>query len=276
MQPPIPIGERILAFGTAGTRKTSGILDIASVIPDARFYVLDNEGQSYARLLHTDYQHVAERGNTYIANIWIDSWVDYVPQIEAWCRGTAKRMVKGGAPGVTAPAAGLNDWLVIDSMTRTWPAVQVWYNQEVFGEDTSDHLLALKKANKDDQKEYQKNIAIDNQWDVINPQYFKLYKAIMQWPGHVYMTADVKDLDRKNASKEQEANYGTVGVVPAGQKILPNFPHTVLLLEKTRQGTVNVTTVKDRGRRGMVKEPVNDFATDYLMGVAGWKMVRVD
>lgn len=276
LRPAIPVPERILGFGTAGTRKTSNILDIAAVIPDAKFYVMDNEGQSYRRLLYTDYQHVAERENTYIADIWIDAWDDYVPQIEAWSMGTNKRVTKNTVPGTPAPKAGPNDWLVIDSMTRTWPACQVWYNREVFGEDTADHLLALKKANKDDAKEYQKNIAVDNQWDIINPSYFKLYRAIMGWPGHVYMTADEKDLDRKNATKEQEANYGVLGKVPAGQKILPNFPHTVLYLEKTRQGTVNVTTVKDRGRRGMVKEAIEDFATGYLMEVAGWKAVRVE
>lgn len=258
LRSPIPVRERILVFGVAGTRKTSAALDIARRCVDAKFWVIDNEGQSYERLLWTEYADVAERGNFEIENVWIDEWEPYVPTIDKWRK-----------------VAGRDDWLVVDSMSRTWPAVQSWYYDKVFGSDRADHLLELRASAKD-ASQYKKNLAIDNAWDVINPQYQRLYRAIMQWPGHVYLVADQKDFDKDNATKEQDANYGTIGVIPAGQKLMPNIPQTVLWAGKTRGGTFTMTTVKDRGRESMSKAEIADFAAEYLVGVAGWKMVSVE
>lgn len=258
LRSPIRVGERILMFGVSGTRKTSSALDIARRCVDAKFYVLDNEGQSYERLLWTEYVDVAERGNYEIENVWMDEWEPYVPTIQRWRK-----------------TAGANDWLVVDSITRTWPAVQSWYYEQVFGAGTSAHLMELRKAARDE-KDYKKNLAIDNAWDVINPSYMRLYTEIMKWPGHVYLVADQKEYDAKNATKEQQANYSILGVMPAGQKQLPNIPQTVLHAEKNRAGVAMLTTVKDRGRESMSAVAVEDFATDYLVAVAGWKIVKID
>ena len=44
-----------------------------------------------------------------------------------------------------------------------------------------------------------------------------------------------------------------------------------IITKKGRKGEYTLSTVKDRGRDDVEDAELNDFAKDYLQGVAGWK-----
>lgn len=253
---PIPPRERLLVYGVEGTGKSKGLLDIARRVTDGKFYIMDND-LSYERLLYTGYLDVAERGNVVIENYDTTEWGLYIPQINEWRK-----------------VAGRNDWLVLDSTTPTWSAVSSWYSDQLFGKDKAAHMLQLKKDSKSD-REFHKAMSDSMNYTIINAEYFKLYAVLARWPGHVYLTAE-QDTIREEDEKGTRDVYGPIGFKPKGQKAIGHRTNTVLWMSRNRAGEWLMSTMKDRGREYMNKVVTTDFAADYLQGIAGWKMAKVD
>lgn len=260
LRPPIRPRERILTFGTAGTGKSTAVLEIARLCPDDQFYVADSEIFNYERLLATAFSDVEEYGNVHITPCteW-QEWVDFVAK--------------------TNPIMGRDDWMVVDMMTPTWDAVQGWFIDKVHGQDIEDFFIEKRVAQqqvKDAAKgtEVKRGFSAingeDGDWQVINKQMFRLYNDMMKCPGHWYWCAE-QDKIGKDDDKEVKATYGAYGIKPKGQKKLPHVPMTSIWLTKSRVGNWAMTTIKDRGRPEVEDEPLHNFAVDYLMGIAGWK-----
>lgn len=244
--------ERILVFGVEGTGKSNNVLAMARRIPTATFHVIDNDvSPSYRRALTGEY---ADLTNVNVTETDPDDWEDVLDAIRR-----------------IAPTVNPGDWLVVDSMSPAWQAVQSWYTAKKFGrggvdDDVDAYFTKAKaKAGKKDDDDG------DYDWVFINAQYAKLTAALFKCAGNVYITAEQKNLGSRE-DKQNTATYGAFGVKPAGQKRLGHMTHTVLLATKNRRGEFLLDTVKDRSRVDVEGLVVADFAKDYLQGVAGWKV----
>lgn len=284
-QPPIPPRERILTLGIGGVGKSAKLLDIARKCRDVTFYVWDNDN-SYERLLFTQYSDIAERepvnvadsglgyalGNVVIRNADPANWVDlliWTDLVKKHCKPNKRN--------------SSDDWMVIDSFTPTWQAVQSWFTEQIFGDDLADYFMTVRKekeefnsrAKESDKKKTLGAFEGFMDWSVINPQYGKLYSRLLNMPCHWYITAE-QDKVSSDDGPEIEKLFGAYGVKPKGQKSLGHRPMTVLILTKTRRGQYKMTTVKDRGREEVEEAEMGDFTVDYLRNLAGWKMTKVE
>lgn len=268
LKPPVGLGpERMLIYGKEGTGKSNAVLSIARRLPDAQFYVIDTDySASYHRLMATDFTDVMERGNVEV----------YVTGPHDWSAimAAAREIRAKVTPG---------DWVVADSMSPTWDAVQGWFTEQVHGDSIEEYLLDIRirrqgaadKQAKGDKKGRVKSLEafegwID--WSVINPTYFRLYRELLSHPGHLILTAEADRLGDKE-TKETRDVYGPLGFKPRGQKKLGFLTHTVLLVSRDREGFY-LDTVKDRGREDVEDLDLNDFGKDYLIKIAGWKPTR--
>jgi hypothetical protein len=259
LRSPIRPRERTLAFGIHGTGKSKAILDVARRCPSDTFYVADTDLDSYERLLATEYTDLNNVEPTPVTE-----WVEW----KEWSAKVTEKM-------------GYNDWCTFDIATSSWDMVQGWFVENIHGEHIEDYFLERRqqKANLKeaggDKKGFTAIIGEDGDWQVINKQYFKFfYTALAKMPGHVYLTAEQVKVDDgpKGDEKDTIKLFGPHGVKPKGQKRLGHMPHTVMMFNKVKQGKWTMTTVKDRGRVEVEQTPLENFASDYLMKVAGWKM----
>lgn len=263
LRPPINPREFILTFGVGGTGKSTALLEIARMCPTDTFHVIDSELQNYNRLLATAFTDL-DNVVVYPAEDW-DDWVKLIPSINN--------------------SMGRDDWLGVDFATPTWDAVQGWFVEKIHGQDIDEWFVAKRQQNQrlkdstkggNEVKGFTALSGSDGDWQVINKVYFKhFYNALLKCPGHVYMTAE-QDVIGKDDDKEVKAAYGPYGFKPKGQKKLGHVPMTSMWLTKARVGKYNMTTIKDRGRPEVEDEPLDNFAQDYLIELAGWKKTRVD
>lgn len=255
LRPPIKPREFILTMGVGGTGKSTAILEVARMCPSDTFYCLDSELRNFDRLLATAFTDL-----TNVETIPVEDWSDWQTQI----------------PKI-GQTMGRDDWLCVDSSTPTWDAVQAWFVEKIHGEDIDEWFISkriqsenLKKGGAED-KGFAALSGGDGDWQVINKTYFKhFYNALLKVPGHIYMTAEQAEIGKKE-DKDTKSAYGPIGFKPKGQKRLGHVPMTVLWLTKSGTGAWRMTTVKDRGRRELDDERLENFASDYLVDVAGWK-----
>lgn len=232
--------ERILALGGAKVGKTSAYLSIAKKCPESTVHVLDSDFAMDRMLEGGDFPNVEVTT--------VDGWVDYVEGVKAVC---AK--------------AKPDDWLVIDFLSGAWDAVQTWYIDKRYGMAPEDYFTKHELANK-------KGNALegDTDWGVINKNHKALMSLIKRAPCHVFATATSRTVgDRDDAGLK--STFGAVGSRPEGQKHLSHDFHTLVLFKKSRLGEFQMTTVGDRQRTLVENVPVKEFATDYLLKVAGWR-----
>jgi hypothetical protein len=232
--------ERILILGGPKVGKTSAYLSIAAACPDVTMYVLDSDN-AMRRML-------SARPLPNVQVTPIDTWEDYVEGVRA----------------VVAKAKP-EDWLVIDFLSGAWDAVQAWYIEKRFGKTAEDyftaHVAAAKKGNP---------LEGDTDWMAINKNHKAFMNMVKKAPCNVLATSTAKALgDRDDASLK--STYGLLGIRPEGQKHLSHDFHTLLVLSKTVRGEYQMTTAGDRERSVLEKAPLQDFAKDYLLRVAGWR-----
>lgn len=253
LRPPIKPREMILTMGVGGTGKSTAILEVARLCPSDTFYCLDSELRNFDRLLATAFTDLTNV-ETIPAEDWTD-WAENIPKI--------------------ASKMDANDWLAVDSATSTWDAVQAWFVEKIHGTDIDEWFVAKRmekeNAGSGDKRGFAALSGSDGDWQVINKTYFKgFYNALLKVPGHVYLTAEQAKIDKED-DKDTKSAYGGTGFKPKGQKRLGHVPMTTLWLTKSGTGSWRMTTIKDRGRREMDDEKLENFAVDYLQGVAGWK-----
>lgn len=248
LQSPLETPERILLYGQPGTGKSRAALSIASVIGDCKLFVVDTDySASYGRLMATDFPDLT---NVEVAVVDGDDWHQII--------GAVRSAVTNAGPG---------DWVVLDSISPSWQAIQTHYIIRRHGEEFLD-VFALSGTDAKRQ-----TTDADMNWQAINAEYNKLYKALFLAKANLLITAEADAIDAKRDDVKVRGLYESVGFKPRGQKALGHTTHTVLLTGKRRSGEFTMTTVKDRGRNDVDGELVNDFAKDYLMKVAGWKPV---
>lgn len=261
--------ERILAFGDAGTGKTAGGLSIARAIPDSQFYAIDNDvSYSYERLLETHFASVAKVGNIEVSTV-TDEWEDVMETLR----------------GIVLPVAKSGDrdaWLLFDSMTPTWQSAQDYFTNNIWGLELADYFMRQRLAFETEGNVTKKGKQLDEvkgfdgwkDWSVINKIYMEIYKLLKKWPGHFYLTCEQSKVSTEDDNEVKE-DFGGYGIKPKGQKRLPYVGATCVWFTKAGKDRFFWTNVKDRGRETVEGEEFDDFAIDYLVAHAGWKVEKM-
>lgn len=245
LKSPIEVPERILLYGQPGTGKSRAALTVANAIGDHKMYVVDTDySASYDRLMYTEFPGVE---NVEVRVVDSDEWPDIIEAV-TWA----------------AKSAGPGDWVVVDSMSPTWGALQRHFITLRHGDNFLD-VFAM--SGKDTTRQ---TVDADMNWQAINAEYNKLYKALFLSKGHLLLTAEADAVDAKKDDAKVRGLFEGIGFKPKGQKTLAHTTHTVLLVGKSRTG-YHLTTVKDRGRSEVSQADLNDFSRDYLMKVAKWR-----
>jgi hypothetical protein len=258
-KPKMRTRERILSFGVQGVGKSNAILTVAKKCPDVTFYVIDTDySESYARALDSEYEGLE---NVEITRVSPDDWENMIPAIDA-----------------INSKMGVDDWLIFDSMSPTWEAVQEWFIERVHGQSIDDYFMDVRMKKENTKGKDSKALgALEGwmDWPVINKVYFRLYKQLMATPGHLYMTAEQVAVN-DDEGREIKGLFGPYGVKPRGQKKLGHLPQTVLLFTKNRAGEYAITTIKDRNRAELESQPIEDFMRDYMVKIAGWRPTKLE
>jgi len=76
---------------------------------------------------------------------------------------------------------------------------------------------------------------------------------------------------RRDDDAKTVSVFGSVGHKPEGQKTMQYVGRTTMMLDHPRKDLWRMTTVKDTGRGLVERMGFTEFATDYLVGVAGWE-----
>lgn len=257
LHPPLPIPERILVFGDAGSGKTTNALNIARwahrTKSPARFHILDSDF-AIPRMM-TNYKELITRITLYPCY----DWPDYT----------------SAATAVMAKAQP-TDWVICDFIGSAWQAVQAHFTTEVFKKTIGNYFLQVRKQLDAGSKSLG---ALEGwtDWQVINALYKQWINPLLfKGKYHIYATAKSSQLSsEKKPTEEKDIRqmFLRFGVKPTGQKDLPYQFHTVLISGyNLRTGNRTLTTVKDRERRELSGQECKNFAIDYLKDIAGWEM----
>jgi hypothetical protein len=283
--------EALLLFGGGGVGKSKSTLDIARYCPNSVFWINDlDTSSSYVRLIYTEYQDILASGPESEEDVtihWGGEEYEFTVQTLGNCRiiesspswnefmATNKyiaghvdkgKFYKGAANPKT-------DWWIMDSITHPWQYVQAWYSLQVHGEELSDHMVRVRKE-ASDLTEYNKLLSGDMTWPLINREYQRLITLMHHWRGHLVVTAEAQLLGKKE-DEQDKMLFGPLGFKPAGQKSLHHQMSSNLFLYTTNEGGTKWRMIgaKDRGRELAFKEEIEDFAMDYLVQFAEWRVV---
>lgn len=248
--PKTPVRERILLIGTAGSGKSTAVLDVALRIPEIPVYVVDTEkGGAWDRM----------NPGGEIPNIHSTSATTF-PDVRS--------ALKFGPPTT-------DSWLVVDMLgPNVWDLVQEYYTEITKGKDIEDYFLDFAKRGKKGNP-----FEGDTDWVAIKKLYNGVLGDILNFPGHVLCTAGVKALGERD-DKDVRATFGHLGVRPEGEKHLPHNFSTILYFQEKSRGEYVFTTVRERnGRVGaqrpyVERVPWSDFSKQYLWEIAGWRPGR--
>lgn len=248
---PHPFPERLLLYGGAGSGKTTSALSIAQHIASDVYVVESDYSASYMRGLALEYHDAVDRVHVYP----VSDWPEFIKAVT--------RVVE-----MADVAAG--DWIVIDSSTPSYSWVQDWTVEQALGSDIAGALMELRRTAKNAQEYAGQRLKL-LPWEIAKKEYNKLWRTVQRWQGNMVMTAEAKEIGYWDRDDSQTKRiYGPIGAYPAGQDTVRYAMSTTLFLENPRHGQWEMTTIKDRNREVQDREPVSNFALDYLVGVAGW------
>ena len=220
------------------------------------FYHIDTDDAYWANV--EEFPELAESGK--VVSQYVYDWEGYTEVAKEY-----------------AAKAGPDDWIVTDLFDKGWEEVQGYYSEQVYGEDKGDFFLAMRKemeASKKKNKNFQPFEGWTD-WTVIKPLHAQwANNVIFRHKAHVYLATGQKPVARGVDKKDVIDTFGHLGSKPAGEKSIGvHGVNTVLKFTQKDPETWTMSTAKDRGGREMMVDKVNkNFAMDYLVKVAGWKL----
>ncbi|MHB8997666.1 MAG: DEAD/DEAH box helicase family protein [Armatimonadota bacterium] len=242
--------ERILAFGAAGSGKSTAWLEIAKWLQAAgsmaTFWVLDTDRAAGRMMAGEKFAGLHQVKIAPCTN-----WTELMAATDA--------ALDRARPG---------DWLVVDMVDKVWEYAQAHFTLTMHGKDMESYLMSVRKAlgaNSKNLKPFEGMV----DWPVING----IYKAwsdrtLMNDRGiHVFGVSPMKAIDERLTGDEIKEAFGNLGVYPAGQKHLAHAFHTVLLMAQGKGNFWATHTAKDR-ERTFLKGKIGNFAADYMQVVA--------
>ncbi len=267
--------ERILLIGAEGTGKSYDWLKIADLAQrtgaTTKFYCVDTDN-AIRRMLAEEFPH--------LTNVELTIAIDWEEILAA-----VRKYVK---------TVGPEDWLIVDMFGPSWDEVQDFYTNEVWGQDFGSYMLEVRKQIEHVKKEYDAKVAAGQKvdpkkdappssvyeggfqgwkdWNVIKAIYRPLTKAIMKCPCNLLCTAQTDMFNQSEDEKSLRMMYAGYGVKPRGEKRIGHLFHTVIWVQHPQPTLWWASTIKDRGRKILQGDRLNNFAVDYLVKVAGWKL----
>lgn len=260
LHPPSNRRERILGYGQSKQGKSTAWLDIAEWLYKTgsknKVIVGDTDVAWEAmRPMDGHLDHIVKVTD-------LDEWADY----KSWIN-KAK----------TSANPDRNDWLVLDMVDKCYETAKGEYFMRRFGKELDEFFIEAKGDTEVIGGAYGTN------WDVINKMYNSVMNIVHRFPGHVYCATPADEVrlpaarSGKGGDDEQtRAMFGTMGMKPKGQKLLPHMFHTILYFQKGPRGYM-MTTVGERQRKRFTGEIVGVdegqplFVAKYLIGAAGWR-----
>ena len=167
--------------------------------------------------------------------------------------------------------ASPEDWIVFDRITHAWEYVTQYYIEQVMDKKPHQFFLDFKKGGG---KGNPLAGAYGENWNIINSLYRDWVMKVIRVRCHVLAVASSKQVDVGNDDANVKKLFGPFGVKPEGQKDLGYQFDSVLLtgFGKTSNDYL-LSTVGDTNREKVKDVTVNDFSLDYLVKLAGWKVM---
>lgn len=265
----MPVRERILVTGVAGSGKSYQWLILARALKKtgAKFRCIDTD-DAIPFMLETQFQDLKpENGGNVFVRLALD-WPQYKEAL-AWIK---KEPIQG------------KDWVVLDLADNAWSTVQRHFVTNVFGEDSGDYFLQIRKEVQQRGGVGKDGKAVTSivregldgwkDWSVINKLYDDwILPLVYRTPCNFYAATKVQELMRGEKDPEVLALYGSLKIRPSGQKNLGHQVHTIFLL-KPGKDNWTITTLKDRGNRGYFKNVnLTSLYKQYLVVKAGWPLL---
>lgn len=250
--------ERFCFFGEGGSGKSTAVLSMARYMPTVKFWVNDTDVSfAYDRLLATEFQDVDETGNVVV--LQSTDWAEFTENMDR----------------ISADADRRADVLVVDNGTFTWQWVQDHHIQAQYGIDQDEFLAQLKREYPDDMKGYSAALTDNMQWPIINKKYHRgFYRHFHKWASHAIIVTQSKAISKTEKDDDIITQFKVHGAQPAGQKDTAFVMATNILFLDRGKGKWAISTTKDRGRTKVDKMEMDEFARDYLVDIAGWKLER--
>jgi len=239
------VREKILTIGSPGSGKSYAGLTIARCFPESHFFVMDSD-DAIPRMLATEFADLKN-----VTVFACSNWLDYVQALE-----TVGKKAKEG------------DWLIVDLISEAWTAVQNYYVRTVFQKDPGEYFMKVRLELDEGAK---KLSALSGwvDWVVIKRVYNDWLRQIKyKVPCHIYATASVRAA--RDADEREIKEMFAGGKMPEGEKHLGHEFHTILSAEHLHDGWT-MSTIKDRGRKLMDRQPMPNFGLGYVIAVAGLK-----
>lgn len=243
---PRELREKIMLIGASGTGKTYAHLCIARSLPDVDFYVIDTDDSLGRSLQEFD-------GLSNVHSRLVYGWEELTEATD-WVK----------------EEAGPDDWIVIDRVDMPWEWVRDYYAREVYGQDPADYIMK-RRQQMDADRPMSVGEFGQGDWVTIKRLHNDswLRPLIYQVDAHLLTTTRPKPI-YDEVDQETDMLFSSLGVLPGGEKRLPHYFHTIMLLQRTRAGREwRVTTVKDRGREEFIDQKLTDFGRQYIRRLAG-------
>lgn len=251
--------ERILTYGEEGTGKSKMMKDIMQGCV-GKAWIVDTD-RAWERMIGTDdvgdYELVDVRSQAFLKEQHgIDAMVEVTEQF--------------------ARAMDVDDWLVVDLISYAWNWAQQKWTDEVFEEGLDQFLLAHRRAQVEAGKKGGNALDSLHDWPAIGRIHDRITDAVINAPGHVYMTSMAQPLFEKDKDNSQlMANFGHLGMKPMARPTVRHAGHTTLFMSRTMDGGFAWSTAKDRERQRMQRTTWENGAKDYLQAIGGWKPAAV-
>lgn len=231
------IREKVILIGKAGSGKTKALMDWADLSQSSgatrTFHVLETDfSQAVERYLGTSYGHLDNVQHTLAL-----TFDEQQTAVDKWMT-----------------SAGEEDVLAIDLFA---PGIYEAAKQKV---DDDKGITSNAERSGDYGKYYGE----------VNRKYKQLTNQILRWPGHVFGTAATKEpFEGKAADPIMTKMFG---FEVEGHKLTRHLFLTNIVMQQVSQTRWNATTLKDLDREYMAGQVVEDWAVDYLVGKAGWRL----
>jgi len=266
--------ERIFVGGVQGTGKTYDWLTIARAYPESKFYVIDPDDGT-RRVWYNEFKTVSNI-EYYFTPEWYSIDPDTV-KVEKLDDDEDNCYIGGIADAwaTVKPKLKKGDWLIVEHLGNIWATAQTAFVSQVFNESIGKYFLEARKSLKDGSKKLD---ALQGwtDWSVINKIHNEdfIVPVCFKNPAHLYMTTSISVSSGGLESPDIKEFYGDTKIRFNGQKENPYRAQTMILKTMRGKGKNRKyymdTFVKDRGRDWMEQVQVNDFALQYLCGIAGW------
>lgn len=242
--------ERLLFFGQAGAGKSKAAHSIARKLATtgspAKVWIADTD-YSWRRFLAAE----GDPGNVVLREV--GDWPSYVRAIQ-------EAQQKGNA----------GDWMVIDHIGVAWEMAQDSYITQAYGKDPVEFLLDAKKNMK---KNAGMGAALSGMgdWPFIKRMYRSAMNDLLFQSKLNVIGVTTSEKIWETDSADTMATYNRLGGKPGGEKHLDYGFHSVIQCgQNYALKTWWFTVAKDRGRQLLERQPLADFATDYLVALGGW------